>query len=234
MLKLSFKQLQASKVKFVIRFTFVISAFSLVGVILFFGFFGTQMGRSKTAEAAAVTYTTIAAGNWTNAVTVWSTNGTTSCLCTPGTAPSSKNIVINHNINMDNNISVSGTGIISISASGRLTSVNYKLDVQGGSITTNGIINVNELTIGSAASATFSGPVTAVSRIRIDGTAFLNSLTTVTAGDMELKSGSSITVGDGWSANLPSGDILNEGTVTFDGNLFTMTNGDFVNKSSGI
>jgi hypothetical protein len=166
---------------------------------------------------------------------VWSTNGATPCLCAPAAAVNSANVVINHTINMNAAVVVSGTGLITISNTGTLSHLTNTLDIQaGGSLISNGTISLNVVRIRASASATFNGPVTAATSLRIEGSATLNALTTVTNGNIEFRTGSAVTVMDGWSANLPNGDVVNEGTMTFDGNITSILNGDFTNAATGF
>ncbi|MFI5218680.1 MAG: hypothetical protein ACHQNT_04255 [Bacteroidia bacterium] len=223
---------QKIKLRFILRYGAIAG---ITGMAVFAIMFATgNLGTPKNAEAAVTTYTTLLPGSWTNSATVWSTNGLTPCLCTPTSSVSSKNVIINHAVTLNTDVTVSGTSSFSISKTGSLTGASYKLEIQGGSLTSDGTLSVAELKVLSGASVTFNGPVTGASRLRFEGSATLNALTTVTNGDIELKSGSTTKVADGWKATLNSGDIVNEGTMTFDGNIFTITKGDFINAAGGV
>jgi len=214
----------------------IAGATALTGVIAFLAFFGAgNFGTPKMAKAAATTYTTIANGNWSSTSGVWSTNGgITGCSCAPSTGGNSDIIVIRHAINMNADISITSGGSIYISRTGSLINVTRKLEVQNGKFETDGTVSLRDILVRTGGTAVFNGSVTAANRFEVEGIAVFNSLTTVTTADLDFKSGSVNDAGDNWQINLPAGNVVNEGTLNFNGNIITILDGNFVNQQSGV
>jgi hypothetical protein len=193
---------------------------------------GGQIAVNKEAQAA-VTYTSLRNGNWTNSTNVWSTNGSTACACNPGTTVDNRNVVINHAINMNADLTIKGGSQVDVSVSGSLSNSNYNLKIENGQVESYGNVSVKEIEIYSGAAGLFFGPVTSAVKFLVSGTILFDSLATVTNGNLELKGGSVTTAGTGWQINLLNGNLYAEGIIEFQGSCLIMPNGNFENKAGG-
>jgi hypothetical protein len=182
---------------------------------------------------AAISYYSLQDGLWSNMSNVWSTDGVNPCGCNPG-SDVSDNIIINHNINMNSDVSVISGGSIYVSSGNSLLSANYNLVIDNGSITAYGLVDVSEIEIYSLGTGNFYGPVTAENKFIVEGNALFDSLLTVTNASLIFQSSAYFTAQHGWRINLPNGNIYNHGTINFLGTCLIINNGNFYNESTAI
>ncbi len=204
---------------------------AVTGLAAFAVLFATgNLGTPKEAKAA-VTYYSIANGDWENPA-VWSTSANlSSCACFPSTGANTDHIVINHAINMSADIDIESGGSIYISKKGSLVNTDNRLEVKDGQLTVDGTLTLKEIFVLQDGYAVVNGPVTATRRFVVKGEAVYNSLIANLDDDIELKSGSINKAGDRLRMNVPAGkEIINEGTFSFDGNVVTVESGNFNNE----
>lgn len=70
--------------------------------------------------ASAVNYTTLSDGNWSNNSTVWSTDGITSCSCSPDVTLNGDTVTINHNIVQDVDLFVTNNSLVTVNIDGSI------------------------------------------------------------------------------------------------------------------
>jgi hypothetical protein len=226
------KQGQSQSAKLSAKVILAFSVSGIAAIAVFFGFYTLQMGRSEEAKAATTTYTTLTNGNWTNTATVWSTNGTTPCLCTPGASLTNKIVVIKNSINLNVDVTAVSGSSITVLSTGSLANTNFKLEIQTATITNYGTINVSELKMLAASSGFFYGPLSAVNKMQFDGTVKFDALTTLTNGNIQFSTVSVINVADGWQISMPHGSLNNSGTINFNGNVLNVLVGNVVNTGT--
>ena len=133
----------------------------------------------------AQTYTSISHGNW-NSNTTWSTDGgLTACGCTPSENVSSFDVVVNHNLNLTGDITISGGSTITVAAVGGLTNSGISIYVEEGQLLANGAIEVKEFVVEADGDAIMNGSFTAHDKFWVNGHTALNGPSTITNANLD-------------------------------------------------
>ena len=200
-------------------------------------------------------YITIADGPWSSTA-IWSYDGYDPCDCSPPVNISSTEVTIKHEVTAGSNIHVKSEGTLIIDIDGALLMPDKELNVQNGTLYTFGFMHLGAFDVGSAGYAMLGAPAVIEDKFLILGTVDLHFSTydtlKIMAADMHINPGAvfnavdaCVTVFDGDVDNSGecsfdnasicsyTGDIVNKGTMSFEGNTCaTGYEGDFINKGS--
>lgn len=182
------------------------------------------------------TYTSIAGGNWNNAASVWSTDGVTPCSCTPGYVLVNDTVVVNHDITLGNDLLIDADGNVLINATGSLTGVTREIVAEnGGTLVSFGPIDCKGIEIEAGSNADFHHTIQCEEKLKIEGTAQIDSSVHIIDGDLEVKETGVLTfVVPYIEVNVPSGEFKNDGTVNLNNTCVYILHGDFRNKDTGF
>jgi hypothetical protein len=167
----------------------------------------------------ASAYTAVASGNWSSAAT-W--GGTA-----PGATVSSQDIVIpsSVSVNLDMNVTFTGTPINSFTVNGMLTnSTDYALTLTEGSLAGTGTISIAMVEFQSLATTTFTGTMNVKHLKNSGATLVFTSIANVAdtlnmeAGSLVLNTGANITMVTNSTVRM------NSGTMTASGGTFNTGN----------
>jgi hypothetical protein len=178
------------------------------------------------------TYTSLANGNWNNSSTVWSTNGSSPCGCTPGYILVNDTVIINHDINLGNNLEADFNSHVLINSTGSLSGNNAIETINGGSIVAFGPIDCDEIEVGPGCIGNFYQTINCAGRFRVEGISQVD--TTVIASDIEVKETGILTfVVQYIEVSVENGEFKNDGIINFNNTCLYILHGDFRNKETG-
>lgn len=184
---------------------------------------------------AGMVYTSLRDGNW-NDNTVWSTDGTNPCFCSPSPALNANEVEINHKVNATANISLSNGSYISIGATGELYSPTYTMLVDKGGLTAEGDINVKKLDVNKPGSFYIhNAALTVTTQVNIYG-GFLSSFANIyiLGGNIEVFGTGHFEIIQGTKLYFTSGNYNNSGyTSICETCCMHMSAGNITNNASG-
>lgn len=189
-----------------------------------------------TGSSFAITYTTINDGDWNDNTTVWSTNGTSPCNCSPGTTPTADTIIIQNNLSFSNHLVFDGGVFVWIKNGSCLINPLFNVTVRNGLILNNGILSVNELRLNNLGKIDCISSVLNVrSRLLVSGKFYSNfSNIYIALGNIDISSTGSFELSNNTKIAFDSGNFNNSGTATIqDGSCILLGAGNFKNNSSG-
>lgn len=169
----------------------------------------------------ATTFTTVSNGDW-NDNSTWDANGK------PGTYwGTSDQVVINHTINLDQNVGYAGS--LTINSSGSLSSTNRNVALyNGASIIANGNLTVNNLTLNATSNGSITAPLEVDNNLVVGTNSTLICTNTVDVNNKFTNNGGVVTFNN---ATYIDGNLENnDGTITFNGP--TIVNGNVDNNNS--
>lgn len=207
------------------RNTLIILKLGTLGLVAFFN-----------ATSFAQIYTTIASGVWNNTTTVWSTDGgATACLCAPGYILTNTDLVINHTSILSTDLVAGANTNIDINPSGTMTGVAFNvLIANGGVIESFGPVNVLSIIIELGGDGIFHDVVTCVDKFRVEGHAQIDTLVTVTGGDIEIKETGVMDIYVPYiETDVPNGEFKVDGILNLTNTCLYILNGNFRNKVTG-
>lgn len=182
----------------------------------------------------AETYTTIGSGNWTDVVSVWSTDGTTPCGCTPGLLTNNDTIIINHDISANANVDLTNGTLLQVNSGGSYTSA-FVLSLANSSGIVEGNVSVKKFTLDSGSTVDFSSSIlTVTSRIEVYGTINVDGgYFLMTGGNLNIYPGAEFNMTNAAKVDVQNGNISNEGTIDICSTCCFTTTGNWTNESSG-
>ena len=184
----------------------------------------------------SLTYTTINDGDWNNKLDVWSTNGLTSCGCSPSYSLNGDTIVIQNYINLTGHLTLDGKSLVTISSGGSLVNQAMRLQIRDGKLISYGLLSVNELLIRVKGSAYFySGVLNVLNRIEVAGifeATFSNLY--VQNGNIDVLFGGSFSIYGNTKIFFNTGNFNNWGSVYISNDSCIQLNGgNFKNNLGG-
>jgi len=182
------------------------------------------------------TYTTLASGTWTNSTNVWSTDGTTACLCSPGGSVDGDTININHDIELDHNVTVDENCRITIATNASLLSLVYDLIIKDATVIAKGNLTAEKITIQSAGTLDlYAITLTVDTDVDVYGTLIVDfSNFDIINGTVEIYSGGSFELKGGAKLLVASGAFDNRGTTTLCNSCcIQVTTGNVKNWATG-
>ncbi|MCR9173294.1 MAG: T9SS type A sorting domain-containing protein [bacterium] len=189
----------------------------------------------STFYSSAQTYTTMAAGTWNNTTTVWSTDGgVTPCGCTPGATPGAATIDVAHSLTVAPNLNLTGT-TLTLLASGSIAGAfdilanNATMDLFGPASLTNFTQNGTTTT-----NIHLGGSLLASNQVALNGGTFTVDQATLTTGRVDIAIGATLNLLNGSKWTVTSGNLRNEGTINLDPGSCIETNGNIVNRPTGV
>ncbi|MCR9173138.1 MAG: T9SS type A sorting domain-containing protein [bacterium] len=180
------------------------------------------------------TYTTLAAGDWSNTTNVWSLDGVTPCGCAPSTITNSDQIIINHDITSNTNITLDNGSSLLIDANGSFTS-GSEIIFNNSTATINGDVTVNKFTVNSGSVVDLNNAIlTITARVEVYGTINIDGgYTLMTGGNVEVYTGGVLNLENGGKLDVQGGNITNSGNIDLCGTCCTTTSGNWRNNSDG-
>ncbi len=179
--------------------------------------------------SSATTYTAVASGNWTSAVT-WGGSAPPTNL----TSADQVNVGVGVNVTMDQNITLNNT-LAMINVAGTLSSAAHiKLTVISGTLTGSGTITAAQIILNAAGSLTFIGSMTADTLVNT--IASLTSAAQITVNN-ELALSGVITMGLGGSLKMGANSniTISGASIALSGGMLDLTanyNVDYTNMSA--
>lgn len=175
--------------------------------------------------ANATTYTAVANGNWSSAAT-W--GGTA-----PGTTISGPDVIVipaTFTVNLDQNVTLNNL-LASLAVSGTLSG-NSDLTITSGDLSQTGNVSVQTLTVGALGTITSTGTITAdnfvnnQSLLGLTSHVNVNGMLTLSAGLLQLNTGSLLTIGNNATVNIAGGGwSINGGSLAAAGSFNLMYSG---------
>ena len=180
------------------------------------------------------TYTSLANGNWNNSSTVWSTNGSSACGCTPGYILVNDTVIINHDINLGNDLEVDLNSHLLITGTGSLSG-NFPIEsFNGGSIIAFGPVDCESIDIGPGCIGNFYQTIDCVDRFRVEGISQVDTTVVVSDGDIEVKETGNLTfIVPYIEVDVSQGEFKNDGIINFNNTCLYVLHGNFRNKETG-
>lgn len=207
------------------------------GALITSKFFSAALLVSLTQQLFSQTYTTIAPGLWDNTTTVWSTNGgATACLCAPPIITTNINVVINHAMTLSDVLTVGAFSTIDITASGSMTGPGMDVLVTAdGTIEAYGPVDVLSIIIELDGDGIFHNTVICIDKFRVEGHAQIDTLVTVTNGDIEIKETGVLDIYVSFiEIDVPNGEFKVDGIMNMNNTCLNILNGGFRNKVTGM
>ena len=171
----------------------------------------------------AITYTTVSNGDWTNSST-WDANGA------PGNYwGASDQVIINHNVNLNQNVGYAGS--IQITAGNSLTGLSNNIALyNGASITSAGDLSVNNLTLNSTSNGSITGELIVNNNLVVGSGSTLTCTNTVEVRNNFTNNGGIVVFNDVTEIN---GNVQNNnGEITFNSSAIIGGNVDNNNASA--
>ena len=180
------------------------------------------------------TYTSLANGNWNNSSTVWSTNGSSACGCTPGYILVNDTVIINHDINLGDDLEVDLNSHLLINNTGSLSG-NFGIEsFNEGSIVAFGPIDCESIDVGPGCIGNFYQTIDCVDKFRVEGIAQVDTTVVVSGGDIEVKETGELTFAVPYIVvSVPNGEFKNDGIIYFNNTCLYVLHGNFRNKETG-
>jgi len=177
------------------------------------------------------TYSTISNGAWNNE-SVWSTDGTSGCLCTPPTLIDEFDVIIGHTITLSSDLHIKSGNKLTVNVNSALVG-DYNIYVEKGEVISNGTIEVGLLEVSSRSQVTLNGKITISKNFVSHGSAILNALVDVQMADFENEKGAKVTFTPNSRFKIRGGNFNNAGMIKLDSACFQMSGGDFDNLVGG-
>ena len=198
-----------------------------------------------STSVQATNYYTLTSGNYANTVSLWSTDGTSSCGCNPGTTVTGNDsIFIRHDLDMSSltlengatlvvssGVTVAGTGSLAISGGSVINNGSFSIGslvISTGTLVSNGILDVtagNLYNIGGTVDITGYANINNSYRNLNLGTLILRTNSTMVVGAFFFNIGTTITeVGACLNVaadylNPEIGNVLGDGHISADFNI---------------
>lgn len=190
---------------------------------------------SPLSAFSQTTYTSLANGNWNNSSTVWSTNGSSPCACTPGYLLLTDTVIINHDITLGDDLEADLNSHLLINNTGSLSSANFGIETfNESSILSYGPLDCERIDVGPGCSGSFFQTIDCIDRFRIEGNAQVDTTVVVSDGDIEVKETGILTLVVPYLAvSVPDGEFKNDGIIHFNNTCLYVLQGDFRNKETG-
>lgn len=185
----------------------------------------------------STTYYTLSSGNWTNGSSVWSTDGTTPCYCSPGTSVDGDTIIINHDINQNLSLTVSNNSLITVNMGASLSTVSFTTTINDSKLDAYGNISFKKLTIGTASFVNLHYNVTLYIETRLVVYGYLgmdHSYVYVNNGNILIHPTGYLDMQDGSNIFFEQGNFNNHGTTYVCSTCCIQVKGNFKNESDGI
>ncbi len=184
----------------------------------------------------STTYTTINDGDWNNKTNVWSTNGLTSCGCSPTNNLNGDSVVVRNYINLTGHLTIDGGSLITIESGGSLANQAMRLQIRNGKLISYGLLSVNELLIRVNGSAyIYSGVLNVLNKIEVAGifeATFSNLY--VQNGNIDVLSTGSFSIFGNTKIVFNSGNFNNWGSVFIsEDSCIQLGGGNFKNNPGG-
>lgn len=188
-------------------------------------------------KGLALTYTTINDGNWNDITSVWSTNGTTPCNCSPNSIINNDTIIVQNTVIPTSHITLNNNNaLLRILPGGSLMNLAFKLIIKKGKVISNGTIETLELNIEAPGRVElFSSVLNIQSRILCDGT-FISEFSNIyiAMGNIDVGVNGSFTIGTNTKVYFITGNFNNFGFVSICGDCcLHMTAGNIQNNAGG-
>jgi hypothetical protein len=183
---------------------------------------------------AQTTYSTLLGGSWNNPA-IWSTDGITPCACTPGYTITNVIILLQHNVTLSTNLTIGNNAVVEITGSGTLSGLTRDIVVANdGLIETFGSLSVASVEIEIGGDGLFHDIVTCIDKFRVEGHAQIDTLVTVTDGDIEVKETGVLDILVPYiEVDVPEGEFKVDGILNLTNTCLYVLNGDFRNKLTG-
>ncbi|TNE96470.1 MAG: hypothetical protein EP322_08350, partial [Bacteroidetes bacterium] len=184
---------------------------------------------------AGTVYTSLKDGNW-NDNSVWSTDGTNPCFCSPSATMSGVNVEVKHKITAMSNMVVSGGANLSIGSDGELFSPLYTLVVDKGSYTSEGDATIKKLDVTKFGSFYMhNGALSVTTQINVYGS-FLADFANIyiQGGNIEVFGTGHFEITQGTKLYFTSGNYNNYGVTSICATCcMHMSAGNITNNSTG-
>ncbi|MBL4863219.1 MAG: T9SS type A sorting domain-containing protein [Crocinitomicaceae bacterium] len=182
----------------------------------------------------AITYTTLADGAWSDELTVWSTDGSTACECTPGEVFDGDDIIINHAITMDYLLLLDGGTSFTLSASGELAGT-FDLIVNTCMVNVYGNLSIAKFESNAESKITVNGAVlTTTNRVSINGILTIdNGELNISSGNFKVGTTGTVNLINGSVINVAAGNVWNYGEISICSDCCITSGGNWKNFSSG-
>lgn len=193
------------------------------------------LGVSSTFSFAT-TYYSIQEGSWSDN-SVWSTDGTTPCSCSPSNVLNGDTVIINHAIVQDAGLRISNLSFVNIGVDGSLDGSGYFMTLNDSEVLANGNITTKKLVVNENAIFTVQlAELNILSRLEIYGTLNINTANlNVGSGNVIVYPGGLLNITGGSKLHLTSGNFQNSGTTYLgDGCCIQLDSGNIQNEVGGI
>jgi hypothetical protein len=185
-----------------------------------------------TLWASATHYTSLANGNWSDAATVWSTDGLTPCGCAP-LSNFADQVTVRHHLNMVSDLTVMAAGSLEVQADGMLSNSGFQLTVDG-MVNNYGELQLKSLKVDPSGSFVNAGLVRIVlGPVNNEGSMIINGPFEVMEGILENADGGYMAIGPNVRVVVMTDDVFNKGTMEFMGGgaCLTVQSKNFYNQN---
>jgi hypothetical protein len=183
-------------------------------------------------RVAAVNYSTLKSGDWTDETSVWSTDGVTPCHCSPSTN-FSDHVTVNHMLDMNADVTVLTGGVFDIGVNGVIAYRGFQLTIDG-AVNNYGSMLLKSLKTRVGGSFVNSGfIIVTLGPLTNQGSMIINGPFELEEGIFENKEGGYFTIGSNVHVVIKADDAFNKGVMEFMGGdaCFTVETKNFYNQN---
>ena len=186
-----------------------------------------------TPNANATYYTTLKDGAWDNTDRVWSIDGVSACMCTPGSIISGDTVVITKLITQPYNISINNHGILGVASQGRLAG-SFNIYVDLGKLNIYGHMSFFKLSISNNSEVMLNNAtLTLTNRLDIYGTMRIDhGYLYMTGGNLTIQPFGKLMTFNGAKVDVNGGNIENYGQTNICADCCMTTLGNWKNLIS--
>lgn len=184
----------------------------------------------------ATTYTTLQNGAWSNTTNVWSTDGTTPCLCMPSYTLSGDTLVMNHDISISSNINVTNLSFITIQTGRSFMASGYTVELIDGKIISDGPLVIKKLTVDAGSSVEiYNSEIEIEFRMEIFGDLILNASVLEVNGNIIVYDSGTLDISNSSKLGGVTGNFTNTGTVNIGpASCLQLSVGNVRNNAPGV
>lgn len=180
------------------------------------------------------TYSTLADGDWNNTTNVWSIDGATPCSCAPSPVVNGFDVVISHDVNMTNDLTIRSGNSISVGDGAEMSNLLYKIEIEDGTLTSFGHVKTKKLIVLTSGTAMLLGLTEIDLQFIIEGAVTFDSLVIALNTNIEIRSSGILNMEHGTRVNVLNGNIYNYGVINFNMSCVELTNGSLDNRGSSV